>query len=292
MTTQRATEFQRMLTAACGQVGLDPTDAELITYSSNAVYRLPRAHVVVRLNPHAGNADQTRVLVHTARWLQTAGAPVAPLTTGLDQPVIGPDWAATFWTELRPAHRPGYADLAHPLRAIHTVTPAAHLPVWNKFAYARHHLAQARGVDDTDLEWLTSAWDQAELDYQAIAANLTHGVVHGDAHPGNLLRTHDGHLVLCDLDNVAIGPLDWDLTPTAVSATRFANETDHHDFTTRYGRDVTNTDGWPVLKRIRELVMTTYLVPDLANRPALKPQWKHRLDTLRHHHDHALWQRF
>ncbi|MCV5928496.1 phosphotransferase, partial [Escherichia coli] len=46
-------------------------------------------------------------------------------------------------------------------------------------------------------------------------------VVHGDAHPGNVLLGAEG-AVLLDLDLVARGPRAWDLAPAALHARRYA----------------------------------------------------------------------
>lgn len=87
--------------------------------------------------------------------------------------------------------------------------------------------------------------------------------------------------MLCDLDSTGRGPLDLDLVPTAVGAVRFGRPERHDELAVAYGRDVTHSRGWPVLRRIRELTLVTSVIPDLRRRPDVATEHAHRLRTLR-----------
>jgi hypothetical protein len=63
-------------------------------------------------------------------------------------------------------------------------------------------------------------------------------------------------------------------------------------FAAAYGKDVTTTGTWPILRRIRELVMVTAVVPDLAGRPEIAAQHAHRLHTLKTGDNSATWHRY
>ena len=132
----------------------------------------------------------------------------------------------------------------------------------------------------------------AEREYRTAAASLRTGVVHGDAHAGNLLRDGSGGFVLCDLDSTGIGPLDWDLVPAAVGAIRFGEPACYAGLVAAYGRDVTAGRAWPLLRRIRELVMVTSVATDLRHRPAVATEHAHRMRTLRAGDTHARWHRY
>ncbi|WP_328524045.1 phosphotransferase family protein [Kribbella sp. NBC_00359] len=67
--------------------------------------------------------------------------------------------------------------------------------------------------------------------------DLQMGLLHGDAHFGNLLREPSGRFVLCDCDGPSIGPLAYDLV--AVSALRFGAIQDHQALATTCGLHVT-----------------------------------------------------
>jgi aminoglycoside phosphotransferase (APT) family kinase protein len=288
----RAAELRRCLRAACRLAGVDATRAEFIKYTVNAVYRLPAAGVVVRLADDAGAVERARGVVGTARWLAAHGAPAVRLLEGIPQPVTNGLCAATFWMELGDHGASREADLAVPLRALHRLPVGGPLRRWSPFESAARRLAAADGLAAADRRWLGEQWAAAECAYRTAAASLRTGVVHGDAHAGNLLRDGNGGFVLCDLDSTGIGPLDWDLVPAAVAAIRFGRPPLHVGLAAAYGRDVTAGRVWPLLRRIRELVMVTSVVPDLRHRPAVAAEHAHRIRTLRAGDAGARWHRY
>jgi hypothetical protein len=88
--------------------------------------------------------------------------------------------------------------------------------------------------------------------------------------------------LICDFDSAAIGPREWDLTPMAVGSLRLNRPpNEQRDFADAYGLDVTTWDGFPILRRLRELQLVTSVLPALNANPALRPQWEHRLTSLR-----------
>ena len=296
LSAARAGELARELGAVCRLAGLDPAGAELVRYTVHAVYRLPAAGAVARLADDSGAYLRARRVVRTARWLAGHGAPVARLLVGVPQPVIAGRCAATFWVELADAGARPARDLAEPLHALHGLPASGPLPRWSPFEPAARRLGNARGLPVADQRWLAAEWAAVERDYRALVANprpgLRTGIVHGDAHPGNLLRDRSGGLVLGDLDGTGIGPLDWDLVPSAVAAIRFGPPEGYAGLAAAYGRDVTAQPSWPVLRRIRELIMVTAVTTDLAHRPALAAQHAHRMRTLRAGDLDARWERY
>jgi aminoglycoside phosphotransferase (APT) family kinase protein len=292
LTPDRDAELRRCLHAVCRLAGVDATPAELIKYTVNAVYRLPAAGVVVRVADDAGAVDRARQVVGTARWLAARRAPAVRLLEGVPQPVTSGLCAATFWVELGGQGERRAADLAGPLRELHRLPVGVPLRPWSPFESAARRMAAADGLAAADRQWLGEQWAAAERTYRTTAASLRTGLVHGDAHAGNLLRDGSGGFVLCDLDSTGIGPLDWDLVPAAVAAFRFGEPASHAGLAAAYGRDVTTVRAWPLLRRIRELVMVTSVVPDLRHRPAVAAEHAHRMRTLRAGDTQAPWRRY
>ena len=61
---------------------------------------------------------------------------------------------------------------------------------------------------------LLEAW--VEVSSIAVAQPPLVGIVHGDVHPGNVVRSADGGLVLIDFDDVSLGPVRLDLATGAM----------------------------------------------------------------------------
>jgi hypothetical protein len=76
----------------------------------------------------------------------------------------------------------------------------------------------------------------------------------------------------------------------AVGKLRFNYPDDDHSLiVARYGFDVTTWEGFPVLRRIRELKLVTSVVPVLRSNPDIREQWQHRLTTFKHGDGDAKW---
>jgi len=294
LTPERAAELRAALDAVCQTGALDSRGAKLIKYTNNAVYRLPKAAIVVRLGAGRLATERAERVTTVARWLATQNAPVVRLIDDIDQPVRMDPYVATFWVELPSPDGEEWsgADLAGPLRALHRLKPPSQFAPWNPFAAARRRLDAADGLGAHELTWLQQQWADVEEQFLELRGTLRTGLVHGDAHTGNLLRDLDGQVVLGDLDSTGCGPLDWDLVPTAVGAVRFGRPDRYEELAAAYHRDVTQTLGWPVLRRIRELTLVTSVVPDLRRRPDVAAEHAHRLHTLRTGHTAARWERY
>lgn len=106
--------------------------------------------------------------------------------------------------------------------------------------------------------------------------------MHGDAWPGNIVRTANGVLMM-DLEHFSIGPPEWDLVSTAVRAktTGAVSAREYTRFCAVYGYDVTAWEGYPVLARARELRMVTYAAQHAIGNTEWRSQAQFRIDCLR-----------
>jgi hypothetical protein len=59
-----------------------------------------------------------------------------------------------------------------------------------------------------------------------------------------------------------------------------------------YGFDVTSWAGFPVLSAVRELKLTTSVLPILRSHPAVRDELRRRLDDLRHGRTGVRWSRY
>lgn len=303
------------LSAVCRSVGLDTSGAELVRYTMNAVYRLPVAGVVVRMRSGPRAPAQVTRVAQVAAVLAKLDLPVVRLAPEVPQPVHANGWSATVWTLLQqpPGHRFAPADLAAPLRQLHSLTDAPTvLPRWDVLGEIRRRLFETSTKTGADLAFL-DVWaaeavgtpldailrqlgdrcDQLATALATVEWTLPQAVTHGDAHAANLLRGPDGEVVIGDLDSTTLGPPEWDLTPAAHGAIRFGDEPRKYaDFAAAYGLDVTTCPAWDTLREIRELQLVTSVIANLPGRPEVAEQLAHRLRTSLAGDRTARWQRY
>jgi hypothetical protein len=301
-----ARDLQQNLEVVCRQIGADPRHAELIKYTINAVYKLPPYVVRMGRGVHSG-----RRIVATATALARAGLPTVRLADGVGpQPIRAGRWTATVWQYVQTTGRtPEPVDLAAPLRAIHalsTVDTVVH--PWDPVRKARGRITAAGDLTGPAFQTLRE-WSRAELrlevdalltalyercdalerDLATARPHLPPGVIHGDAHTGNLLVTGTG-VVICDLDSTGTGPREWDLTPSAHGATRFGRSRVAYDaFAAAYGFDIMTWRGWPTMRAIRDLQCATSTLGTFDGRPDVARQLAHRVRTL--DDETAFWTR-
>lgn len=327
MTTQLspavAGQLAEGLAGICATAGLPAQRAQLIKYTMNAVYRVGDG-VVIRLSHGPEARARANRLVGVVAALQKAGAPIVSLVDDIEQPVAVGHWVATVWSHVETSEvAPRPVDLGDPLHRFHAIEElrTAELPGWRPvdkalgrinavWAQSSTHLAAseawARAELGCDLAWLASWLQERASDVQArldaAPWHLPAGVIHGDAHTGNVLLPVGsgrpvsetlGEALLCDLDSVCVGPREWDLTPTAHGAFRFGRSmTDYQEFVRRYGVDVTELDAWPVLRDVRDLQLVTSVLPSLAGRPDVAAQLGVRLRSLLAGDTAAVWSRY
>ena len=64
---------------------------------------------------------------------------------------------------------------------------------------------------EPDRVWLQQRITSLRDEWGALALARSPGLIHGDAHVGNLIQAACGDVLLGDWDHVAMGPREWDL---------------------------------------------------------------------------------
>jgi hypothetical protein len=250
--------YQAALEAACAIVGLDTRDAELLHIRGNAVYHLPHGQVIARLRaaPGAPSAviEQFTIAVEVTTWLRRLGFPATePLD--LDQPVAVDGHVATFWryvTVISDTER-DLAALGRLIRRLHSIpAPDVSLSPASPLGSLRADLDGSEAITPAERQWLLDRADELEGRYQHTEWALGIGLVHGDAHAGNLLHTPD-EVVLCDWDSVSHGPRELDLVPTSMWYRYGRPRTEWDTFCAAYGVNPDDLAGLPLLQKLREL---------------------------------------
>ena len=270
---------------ACGQAGLDPAGARLIRDYANLVYELPAERVVLRLADAStpGKFERLRTSVRVTRWLAEQDFPaVRPLDVrqpvggrGLLRHLLAPRAAR------RAAAGPGGArrGAAPAARAAAGPVRPAHLrPVRGS---VRRAIDACRVLSDADRDWLLERCAAlSEAYYERLEFALPYGLIHGDAHRGNLLRSR-GRLVLCDWDSVSAGPREIDLVPTLQGVRFGLTERQRNGFSEAYGYDITTWPGYPVLRDMRELQTLTAVLRNAHRDQRAHDELRLRLESLR-----------
>src|SRR5205807_9532706 len=123
------------------------------------------------------------------------------------------------------------------------------------------------GLDPGEYRFLGDRCEELLSAYAELRFELPRGLVHGDAHRGNLLWAGGG-TVLCDWDSVSIGPREWDLVPTHHGARFGLSAEDRAAFTAAYGYDLVGWPGFAVLRDLRDLFTLGAYMRNARTNPA------------------------
>ncbi len=283
------------LEAACSRVGLDAHGAEPIRFGENALYRLPGQGVVVRVARLGPGARSTATKeVRVSRWLANHQLAAVRALEGVQQPVDVDGRIVTFWEELPPHRYGSYPEIARALRQLHAlpVPDDLELEPLAPFTQLAKRVTAATTLSPDDREWLQSRLADLEQRYaNALPPGLPHGIVHGDASAGNVVATDDGQVFLLDLERFSVGPPEWDLVATAIDHTTFGilSHDGYEEFCEEYGADVTEWEGFELLRDARELRITCWMAQLATEHPEAQEQAALRVACLRGKHGPRPW---
>ncbi|WP_033295983.1 phosphotransferase family protein [Amycolatopsis jejuensis] len=286
-------KLRRVLVGTCARLGLDPAGARLLRFTNNAVYALAAAPVVVRIVGSTKLRHRVGTVVRVAEHFARHDVPAVRLLSGVEQPLDVQGHLVTVWDRVPftgPPVTP--ADLAGLLRRVHALPPPDGLAEWDPLHSVQARVADAEELADDDRQFLLERCAEVQDRLDTLDFPLTRGFVHGDAYPGNVLPGPDGP-VLCDFDSSCVGPPEWDLTPLAVGRERFGDPpAGYAEFARAYGFDVTAWSGFSVLRAVRELKLTTSVLPILRSHPPVRAEWRRRLADLRAGRTSSAWTRY
>ena len=283
--------YQEALLAATAQAGLDPRDAALLHIRGNAVYHLPHESAVARLRPAPGSLDEVlerfTAAIQVTRWLHAHGFPATePLD--VDQPVTVAGHVATFWryVTVTGGERRDVLALGRLVRRLHELPqPPVVLPAVDPLGSLLTDVEHSGALTSAEREWLLARADELERQYPHTRWALGTGLVHGDAHVGNLLHAAGG-VVLCDWDSVSYGPREMDLLPTSMWHRYGRPRAEWDQFCAMYHVDPDDLPGLPLLQQLRQLQALAAYVRN-ASDPAFRAELTRRIASLQSG-DHAM----
>jgi aminoglycoside phosphotransferase (APT) family kinase protein len=276
------------LAETCGRSGIAEEGAELVRLGENAIIRISAKALVVRIGRNLEVLTDARKEVAVAAWLHDAGLPAAE-TTAHKQPIIVRNKPVTFWKLIDDSgSRPTLAALGTILRTLHSlaVPDGLGLPSFNMFDRVLPRIQQAEVLTDRERTFLIQRLEDLRRDYDDLVFALPPSAVHGDAHQGNLIQTPDGSVILIDFERFAFGAPETDLSMTATEyLIGWHSDADYESFCDACGFDITRWDGFPVLRAINELKMTTWLMQNVGESEQIANEFRTRLASL--HNDDA-----
>ena len=282
------------LQQACAQAGFSSDGAELLRLGENAIFQLAAAPVVVRIARSEDRIQRVQRELCVARWLANAGVPAVRVFENVDQPFLVDRRPVTFWNTVSggdPA--PTHVDLARLLAAFHHAPDCpCELASFDPLGPSASRLRNAEGVEPDDRYFLEGRCAVLNDQLQRLKFALPPGPIHGDAHTSNLL-TDGGQVVLLDFESAAVGPREWDLLPTAIGVERYGRpERQYREFADTYGFDVRAWPGYPVLREVRELTMTTWIMQNIAESAETAAEFALRVESLRERDFARAWHLF
>ncbi|CAB4956733.1 unannotated protein [freshwater metagenome] len=251
-----------LVAAAADRWGLRGTP-ELLRLGTNASHRVGDA--VVRVAPAGRDREAVERELHLARFLAARGFDaVRPLDVAAPIEVEG-HWATAWaWIPHDPAGVTEGEAFGALIRGFHEVTEDydAPLPGWGGLELIAARLAGLRRnphFSGDELKTLEGVRRGLEERLEELSSSTPVGVVHGDAHPGNVLTEEGtGRSVLADFDLIGGGPRAWDLAPAALHPRRYgADPAWWHAVRRGYGRE--EDASWAVCLRVRELASAAWL---------------------------------
>lgn len=284
-----------VLREVCSIVGLNYRNARLLRLGENALYHIDDASTVVRIARNMDHWGDAVKEVAVAEWLSAHGFPAAS-TADFRQPLEVNNHPVTFWDYIssRNGGHGDIADLAALLAKLHSM-PAPEgfrLPRHRVFDRVRPRIESSQ-VSSADKDLLLERCEQLEHEVGKLTFTLSAAPIHGDAHVQNLMVV-DGRPVLIDFERFSWGQPEWDLSMTATEyrTAGWWTDAEYGQFVDAYGFDVTEWDGFDVLRSTHEIKMTTWIMQNVRESPEIAAEYAARMKTIRAGHPVGAWTPF
>jgi aminoglycoside phosphotransferase (APT) family kinase protein len=292
-------EFDVVLADVCRQIGVPASGAQLLHFHGNAVFAFPAAGLVVRISGSQGALARITESLKVTAWLAAGGFPCTVPAPVPGQPFAIAGKVASTWQYVPEAANPpgSAADLARLLRDLHSrpFQPPAPQAFTDPLAGVSAALgsASADAMGRRQRDWLAGQVQELRSRWADLRFPHPASLIHGDAHPGNLIRAQDGPVILGDWDHVAIGPREWDLAQVFYTSQRFgypARE-DVEGFGAAYGWDLRDWPGLATLVAIREVSGLGTYIRNSPTQPFARRELSMRISTLQAGDHSARWNR-
>lgn len=283
---------QAAAATAARSLGLDERGIYLLRMGENATFHLPRGGIVARVARSLNLLPRVQREIDIALHLDRRGFPATKVLEGVNHPIKAESRLVTFWKYVPGDDRaPRVQELGALLHAFHAIShDHISLPYFDPFSVVPMRLASPGEAHADDVEFLRLSYESLKSQYSSLTFPRPLTMIHGDAHLGNVLHSLDGP-ILTDFEVCAFGPVEWDAIPTSISKQRFGLSTrEYGEFSEAFGTDVTAWADYRILKSVRELTMTTWLMQLVSVSEAHAREFSVRMQSLRTGDDEREWR--
>jgi hypothetical protein len=267
------------------QAGWGATEAQLAVAEARLVVDIPPAVVVSALTTVVLRAERLAVKVYPPGTdpdhLSTVSRELASTPTAVvlcQSPIVTSFGVVTVTPWLDADRQTSWPKVGSLLRRFHAETTSASLAPWLPL---RRLCGQVDGLPDEWAETLLRAREVLLAELASTRSVIGEGAIHGDVSPANVLSGPAG-AQLIDLDFAAHGPREYDLASAARRAR--SGEIDaasYRRFCRKYGYDVREWEGLPLLDHIAELGGVAFRLWDSRHHgrdldwlPAVVTRWR------------------
>lgn len=291
-TSVRAYE---VMAEACRAAGLEDDGARLLRLGENALFRLGRHPMVVRIARSAEYLDAARTEVRVSRWLEAEGFSASRVVADVEQALLVSGHPVTFWHLIEESDRkPTYGELGGILHDLHALQlpSGLDLPPYDALRRSDLRIEKAQGIPDDDREFLRKRGRELRERIAELRFESPRGPVHGDAHVQNLMVNRRDQAVLIDFEVFCHDHPEWDLMVTATEHDSLGWQTaeQYAAFTRAYGRDLRDWHGFPTLRATQEFKMTTWLMQNIGESDEIAREYARRIASLRDDRAPRDWQ--
>jgi aminoglycoside phosphotransferase (APT) family kinase protein len=275
------------------RIGVDLSQARLLRRHDANTFLAPDQHLVVRLVPASDEAlTRATKAVQLTEWL--AAQPFPTVRPAITDALALDGYVATVWHEI-PAAPSGrslsrHRALGHLLRELHALPdPPLHLPTADPLARLRGAMeADSQRAEPIlgsgDRTYLCQRADELQRRYAGIPFPLGVGLIHNDAHPGNLLPVPGSPhgYVLTDWEGACLGPREMDVVLAGAPDSRFGDTDDERlAFVVGYGYDIATWPEYRILRDIRDLHSLAAYIRTAPGNRAVSAELRGRIASLR-----------
>lgn len=286
---------RQVLETACEYAGVDCTGAELVRMGENAMFRLASAPIIARVGR---SITAGRKEARIATWLASHQFPAAQLAPTDREFVTVGDLVVTFWEFIEESDEPvSSGELGEVLRRLHSIPEPSDLalPFFEPMPKVGSRLKAIGGaLSEEERAFLSGRKDELDEQFAGLNFRLGFGPVHGDFHKANLMRDRSGTVKVIDFEDFCWGPREWDASVEAVRyrALGWVSDDEYAAYVKAYGFDPLEWEGFPVIRAIRELNMTTWLAQQLGQSPEIDDEVHMRIADLRDPERPRCWRTF